>query len=338
MLSAIRPVRWGLLAPTSRVARLAVVPALAASPTARVVAAASQSAAPSQLGWLGADRVHRGYQEVLDDPAVEVVYVPLPNSLHKEWSCRAAEAGKHVLCEKPLAPTQADALAMASAARGAGVVLMEAYMTPFHPRSAVVGDLVGSGRLGDLRFLRASFTGVLAAADDHRWRPEMGGGCLLDLGIYCLAPLLAAAGRLPRRVAAAARQAPTGVDASFSGWLDFGEGLVGSFECSFEAPERQQMELVGTEASLVAERAFTPGPADDRFTLVERDGRRQVIPTGGGDPYLGMIEHMGAVVRGDEQLRRPAEDSVELAGMVDQLRARASAGPAVVAARVGGRR
>lgn len=320
------PVRWGVLAPTSTVARLAVLPALAASAGARLVAAASQSCPPDQLGWLAADRVHDGYQEVLDDPDVEVVYIPLPNSLHREWTCRAVQAGKHVLCEKPLASTGADALAMARAARAAGMVLMEAYMTPFHPRSMAVGELVSSGRLGELRFMRAAFTGVVTRSGDHRWQPEMGGGSLLDLGIYCLAPLLGAAGRLPRRMAAAARETPAGVDASFAGWVDFGDGLAGSFECSFEAPERQQLELVGTEAALAVERAFTPGPGDDQMVLTGRDGSRNALVSGAGDPYLGMIEHMGAVVRGDAHLRRPPEDSVELAGVVDQLRELAGVG------------
>ncbi len=307
-------------------ARLAVLPALSASAGARLVAAASQSCRPDQLGWVAADRVHDGYHELLEDPEVEVVYVPLPNSLHREWTCRAIRAGKHVLCEKPLGPTRADAAVMATAAQDAGVILMEAYMTPFHPRSVAVGDLVGSGRLGELRFVRSAFTGVLTRTDDHRWRPEMGGGSLLDLGIYCLAPLLGAAGRRPRRMVAAARETALGVDASFGGWVDFGEGLAGSFECSFELPERQQLELVGTEAALLVERAFTPGPADDQMVLTGRDGGRETIATGGGDPYLGMIEHLGAVVRGDEELRRSPEESVELAGVIDQLRELAGMG------------
>ena len=218
-------------------------------------------------------RAYRSYAALLDDPDVEAVYVPLPNSLHRTWVERAALAGKHVLCEKPLAPTAADAAAMASASAAAGVTLLEAYMTPFHPRAAAIDALVRGGRLGDLRFARAAFTGVLDRPDDHRWRPDMGGGALLDVGIYCVAPLLAAAGRPPVRVAAAASMATSGVDASFSGWLDFGDGFTAAIECSFEAPERQSLELVGTEAAVLVDRAFTPGPEDIAFTLRGRDGR-----------------------------------------------------------------
>ena len=202
------PLRWGVIGATSWVAAKAVIPAIVASPRARLVAVASQgtNAPPSGDGL----RTYQSYAALLDDPDVEAVYVPLPNSLHRTWVERAALAGKHVLCEKPLAPTAADATAMASASAAAGVTLLEAYMTPFHPRAAAIDALVRSGRLGDLRFARAAFTGVLDRANDHRWRPEMGGGALLDVGIYCVAPLLVAASRPPLRVEAAAAMATSG--------------------------------------------------------------------------------------------------------------------------------
>jgi predicted dehydrogenase len=267
------PLSWGVIGATSWVAVKAVIPAIVGSPKARLVAVASQSAntPPSADGR----RTYRSYAALLDDPDVEAVYVPLPNSLHRTWVERAALAGKHVLCEKPLAPTAADAAAMASASAAAGVTLLEAYMTPFHPRAAAIDALVRGGRLGDLRFARAAFTGVLDRPDDHRWRPDMGGGALLDVGIYCVAPLLVAAGRSPVRVEAAASMATSGVDASFSGWLDFGGGFTAAIECSFDAPERQSLELVGTEAAVLVDRAFTPGPEDVAFALRGRDGRVQ---------------------------------------------------------------
>jgi predicted dehydrogenase len=311
------------------VARQAVLPAIAASPGARLVAAASERA-PDGAARLGAQRSYRAYGALLDDPDVEAVYVPLPNSRHREWVERAAAAGKHVLCEKPLAPTAADAEAMAAACAAAGVTLLEAYMTAFHPRAAAVAALVASGRLGALRFARAAFTGVLRRTDDHRWRPEMGGGALLDVGIYCVAPLLAAARRRPDRVEAAARLAMSGVDASFSGWLDFGEGLTATIECSFEVPERQTLELVGTEAAVLVERAHTPGPEDVGFTLRHRDGRTETIAAGGTDPYRAMIEHFQAVVRGERRPLRPVADSIAVLDVLDRLRAAAGLTPAPI--------
>ncbi len=319
MPAPARPVGWGVIGATSQVAQKAVLPAIAASPGARLVAVASESAADGGAGCFEPRRAHRAYDAVLDDPEVEAVYVPLPNSLHRPWVVRAAAAGKHVLCEKPLAPTVADAEAMAAACERAGVALGEAYMTPFHPRAIALDTLVASGRLGALRFARAAFTGVLDRADDHRWRPEMGGGSLLDVGIYCLAPLLAAAGRTPARVEASATLAKSGVDASFSGWLDFGDGFTATIECSFDAPERQFLEIVGTEASVVLDRAYTPGPADTAMTLRLRDGRVECIVTAGADPYREMIEHFHAVVRGGVP-RRPCAASITLLAVLERLR------------------
>ena len=320
---AALPVGWGVIGATSQVARKAVLPAIVASPGACLVAVASESAEDGGAGCFEPLRAHRAYNAVLDDPEVEAVYVPLPNSLHREWVVRAAAAGKHVLCEKPLAPTVADAEAMAAACESAGVTLLEAYMTPFHPRAAALDALVASGWLGAPRFARASFTGVLDRHDDHRWRPEMGGGALLDLGIYCVAPLLTAAGRTPARVEASATLAKSGVDVSFSGWLDFGDGFTATIECSFDAPERQFLEIVGTEASLLVDRAYTPGPADTTITLRRRDGRVEEIAAGGADPYREMIEHFQAIVRGGAVARRSCATSITLLAVVDRLRAAA---------------
>jgi D-xylose 1-dehydrogenase (NADP+, D-xylono-1,5-lactone-forming) len=311
---------WGVIGATSQVAQRAVLPAIVASARARLVAVASERAADGGCVRFGATRVHRTYAALLDDPEVDAVYVPLPNSLHREWVERAAEAGKHVLCEKPLAPTAADAEAMAAVCAGAGVTLVEAYMTPFHPRAEASAALVASGRLGALRFARAAFTGTLDRRDDHRWRPEMGGGALLDVGIYCIAPLLAAAGRPPARVEAAASLTKSGVDASFSGWLDWGDGFTAAIECSFDAPERQSLEIVGTEGALLVDRAYTPGPDDVTIALRHRDGRLEEIVAGGSDPYRAMIDHFAAVVCGESEPRRSCADSIVLLSVVERLR------------------
>ena len=315
-----------MIGATSYVAQKAVLPAIVASPGARLVAVASERAADGGARF-GAARAYRAYTALLDDPEVEAVYVPLPNSLHREWVERAAAAGKHVLCEKPLAPTAADAEAMGAACAAAGVTLLEAYMTPYHPRARAIEALVASSRLGALRFARTAFTGVLDRRDNHRWRAEMGGGCLLDVGIYCVAPLLAAAGRPPTRVVAAASLAKSGVESSFSGWLDWGDGFAAVIECSFDAPERQSLEIVGTEAAVLVDRAHTPGPADVAFVLRNRDGRVENIVAGGADPYQAMIEHFQSVVRGAAQPYRSCADSIALLTVLEHLREAAGLAP-----------
>ncbi|MHB1487949.1 MAG: Gfo/Idh/MocA family protein [Acidimicrobiales bacterium] len=316
-----QPLRLGVIGVTSRIARLALIPAITASPLTELAAVASTSQAPDLLTRRhpqGA-RYHDTYEGLLADPDVEAVYIPLPNSLHRIWTERAAQAGKHVLCEKPLAPTAPDARAMARACQKAGVVLMEAYMTPFHPRSQALADLVASGRLGSLTSARSAFTGILSRPDDHRWRPEMGGGALLDVGIYCLSPLLSAAGRFPRALSAAARITDAGVDSTFNGWLDFGSGLSGYFECSFEVPERQVVELVGTQATVRSERVFTPGPELGILTVTPRNGPPESIEVAGADPYRNMLEHFVDVVRHKVRPHRTPEDSIALAHLVDKL-------------------
>jgi D-xylose 1-dehydrogenase (NADP+, D-xylono-1,5-lactone-forming) len=323
---AARPVGWGVIGATANIAQLAVLPALAASPSSRLVAVASASAPDGGYADFGAERVLASYAAVLDDADVEAVYVPLPNSLHAEWTIRAAEAGKHVLCEKPLASTALEAGAMAAACDAAGVLLFEAYMTPFHPRSERFEAILRSGRLGELRFARTAFTGVLRDAGNHRWSPAMGGGALLDVGIYCLAPLLLAAGRSPVKLAASAVTTASGVDSSFAGWLDFGRGMTASFECSFETPERQRIEVVGTEGALTMERTFTPGVDDTALTIADRSGAVETIECGGGDPYLRMVEHVSAVVRGRESARRTPSDAIEVATLIDRLRVVAEGG------------
>lgn len=315
------PVRWGVLGATSRVAQLAVLPALAASPSSTITAVASHSERDG-TGYetFGATRTYGSYHDVLTDPEVEAVYLPLPNAFHAQWSVRAAEAGKHVLCEKPLATAAAEAQEVIEACEELGVHLMEAYMTPFHPRHALLEHVVKSRRLGVLRFARATFTGVLEDPEDHRWRPENGGGALLDVGIYCLAPLLAAAGRVPVETASAGMLTLTGVDTTFQGFLDFGKGFAATVECSFEAPERQILELVGKDARVVVDRAFTPGPDDTTIQLTRRGGEVEVLESAGGDPYQAMVEHFAAVVRGRETMRRPPAKSLELLRILDQLR------------------
>jgi xylose dehydrogenase (NAD/NADP) len=311
------PVGWGVIPTTSMVAQKAVLPALAASSKARLVAVASRSP-PGET--FGARRSYHRYDSLLEDPDVEVVYLALPNHLHGEWTARAAAAGKHVLCEKPLARSAAEATTMAAACRDAGVLLAEAYMTPFHPRSALQEDILRSGRLGRLQSAHAAFTGMLDRPDNHRWQPDSGGGALLDLGVYVIAPLLVASGRPPHHVAAAARMTDAKVDAWCGAWLDFGDGFSAAVECSFEAPERQILEVVGTAASMRTARSFTPGPDDTAIELLHGDGRTETVRTDGADCYREMVDHFSGVVRDGIELRRTPFDAVAVLAVLDRIR------------------
>ncbi|HXG36689.1 MAG TPA: Gfo/Idh/MocA family oxidoreductase [Dehalococcoidia bacterium] len=317
--------RWGVLGVSGLVGRLAVLPALQASPTAELVAIASRSAerAAAEASRFGARRSYASYQPLLADPEVEAVYIPLPNALHREWALKAAAAGKHVLCEKPLSCSAADAREMAEACARAGVVLMEAFMTPFHRRFQEALALAERGELGELRFIRTVFSFPASDPGNHRWLKEMGGGSLLDVGVYCLTPAIVLAGRPPRKLAAARVEASSGVDASFSGWLDFGDGLTASFETSFQAPERQLLEVTGTRARLWLERAFTAGPLDTDIHIQHANGDGEILRSLANDSYLAMVEHFAAVVRGKASIQRPPSDSILVLELMERLEAAA---------------
>ena len=330
MSAAPAPVRWGVIGTTSWVARDAVLPALAASPTAELCAVASRdpAAAAGVAARFGGARVHRTYDDLLDDPAVEAVYIPLPNALHADWTLRAAAAGKHVLCEKPLATSLADAQRIVDACARAGVVLAEACMTPYHPRNDAWLEICTTGELGELISVDTVFSFPLEDAANHRWQPEMGGGALLDVGVYTLAPLLTL-GTDPVLTDAVARRARSGVDASTLGRLrlsrDTEAAVVGSFLCAFEAPELQRLEVVGTRAALLVDRPFTAGPEDRDILLRGRDGHTEVRTVAGANSYLGMVENVAAVIRGLAVLRRPPHEVLATIAMLDRVAARCAA-------------
>ena len=304
------PLRWGVLGGSSRIARNAVIPALTGSDRHEVVAVASR----------GADGGFASYDELLARPDVEIVYNPLPNGMHREWCERAFAAGKHVLCEKPLGMNEADATAIFAAADEAGCTVVEAYMTPFHPQSELLEGLVQGGRLGDVRSVHASFTFTLDHPDDHRFT-RLGDGALLDVGIYCTAPILRWADREPVTVAATARRNEAGVVTTVSAWLDFGEGLTGSFEVSFEQPFRQVLEVVGNRGAVRLGRAFVPGRADTEVNLVQVDGSVETLYCEPGDPYEGLVDHVHAVLRDGVSPRHGRHQTLAVARLLDRVRA-----------------
>lgn len=315
--------RIGVLGATSMVHRLAWRGAIRATDGVRLVHEASRS--PDALPELDGVRRSGSYEAVLADDDVDVVYIPLPNHLHEEWVLTCAAAGRHVVCEKPLAVDRASAQRMVDACADAGVVLLEAYMSPFHPRSVAVQQAVADGVLGGpLRHAEARFDGVLDT-DNHRWAVANGGGALLDLGIYCLEPMLTAMGwdgeEQPVEVAASARRAGDGVDEATAALLTWADGTTMAFHVDFAGPERQRLELIGPTAAIeVPERHATPGPDDHGYRLRDREGEVTVVDTAGDDCYRGLVAHVRDVLVHGAAAQRPAERSVALAGLLDLVR------------------
>jgi len=311
------PVGFGVIGARSMVATNAVMPAIDASRHARLTAVAALGG-PVPERW--SDLTVGGYDDVLTHPDVDAVYIPLPNGLHRAWAERAAAAGKHVLCEKPIAPSAADASAMAAACDAAGVVLAEAWMTPFDARWRHVVDTARDGGLGEIVDIDTSFAFTMAASDNYRWSPEQGGGALLDVGIYCLGPIVALWGSEPDVVDATARWDRRGVDARTEATLEWADGRRARVRCSFVDDEEQRIEFVGTSASLVVDgHAHTGGSDATAFVVASADEtvrREAVVPS---DPYLGMVDAFARTVRGETAWLRPMHESIELLQLLERI-------------------
>lgn len=284
--------RWGVIS-TANIGRWAVNPAIQASNNGELLAVASRHPDMAQdfaTKW-NIPRHFGNYADLLDDPEVDAVYIPLPNSLHCEWVIRAAHAGKHILCEKPLGLTAAECHEMSAAANANNVTFMEAFMYRFHPRTERVLELVKEGVVGDLKMIRSVFTFRLTNPDNIRLQPELGGGSLMDVGCYCINVSRTMAGREPVEVQAFATRALSGVDDMMAGTLRFADGLLATFECGLNTKRRETYEVAGTEAYLRIPDAFLPGKED---VVIEefRDGQDPVIYTIAGiDEYQCMVEH-----------------------------------------------
>lgn len=289
----------GILGANSWIANAAVIPAINECPHAMLAASGARSGP-------------RSYTDVLSDPDVDAVYIALANGEHLEWVERAAEAGKHVLCEKPLAVSAREARRMFAACDAAGVVLAEAYMTPFHPLSIAIATLITARELGEIRHVTSHFTFPLARPEagteiNYRWLPEQGGGALLDVGIYCLDPvqkILSGELRIETQVVSA----DTGIDLTTSAWLRSSSGASASVLMSFELPENQSLVIDGTAGSLRVDRPFTPGTDGSIFQVVRPDGRCDEYRIEGANCYTLMIEAFVEAVRGSKPWPRSSAE------------------------------
>jgi len=268
-------VRWGVLS-TARIATEKVIPGIRRSTTGEVVAIASRDAARARASAdaLGIPRIHGSYEALLADPGVDAIYIPLPNHLHAEWSIRALEAGKHVLCEKPLALSAADADRMAHAASSSGRLLMEAFMYRHHPSWVAVQELVAGGRIGRLQAVDSWFSYFLDDPANIRNVLEYGGGALYDIGCYSVSLSRLLFGAEPAEVAAAIVRDPvSGVDTLTTGHMVFPGGLA-SFTCATQVEPDQRVHVYGTDGRIEIEIPFNIPP--DRPT--------RIFVTQGGDP------------------------------------------------------
>jgi predicted dehydrogenase len=312
--------RWGILS-TANIGRAAVIPAIHKSTNGEVIAVASRDAHRAQE-FAAANRIphaHGSYQALLDDERIDALYIPLPNSLHRDWTIRAVEAGKHVLCEKPLGLSAAECDAMATAADAAGVACMEAFMYRFHPRIDRALDLIAQGAIGTLRSLYAVFTFKVTKPDNIRLNPELGGGALMDVGCYCINVGRTIMRSEPEEVHAVALWTDRGVDEQMVGMLRFEGGLVLQFDCALSLERRECFRVAGTDGQLEITDAYLPGTGD--VTIEEYHGPRARTShsVAGVDEYQLMVEHFAECALAGAAVRYPLSEAAANMRVIEAL-------------------
>ena len=309
-------VAWGVIS-TARINEL-VLAGARESDRVDILAVASRDRARAEAYARehGIERAYGSYEELLADRDVEAVYVSLPNSLHVEWSIRALAAGKHVLCEKPLARSPNAAEEAFDAAAAAGRLLMEAFMYRHNPQTRMIAHLVAEGAVGRLRLLRSSFSFPLADAANVRMLAELDGGSLMDVGCYCVNGSRMLAGE-PEHVYGEQVLATTGVDIAFHGTMRFADDVVAQFDSSFAAPARQGLEVVGEDGVLVAE---APWRMDWGGSVFLRRGERvEQVDVERADSYRLELENMCDAIRGAAEPLLGRDDAVGQARAIDAL-------------------
>ena len=300
--------RWGFLS-TARINQALLSPLRSSARNElTTVASRDRERAQAYANERNIPRVFGSYEAMLADPDVDVIYNPLPNSMHMEWTIKAAQAGKHVLCEKPLAITVEEVDAITAAAQQAGVVVMEAFMYRHHPQTLKVKELVESGAIGKLQLIRGSFTFNISDENDVRLNSSLGGGSIWDIGCYPISYARLIAGAEPVEVFGWQKTgAASGVDESFFGQLHFSNDVYAQFDSGFRTPQRTHLELVGDKGSITVKVPFTP-KLNEEIILTNGD-EKQVIITPGEELYLGEVENMADAILNGKATRMSLADS-----------------------------
>jgi len=289
--------RWGILSTAHIATKVAKAIERAHGATAVAVASRSMEKAKAWADKHGIPKAHGSYQALLEDPEIDAVYIPLPPALHREWVLQAAQYGKHILCEKPLAKNTAESIEMVEVCRKAGVQLMDGVMWVHHDRSdRMKQDL---SRLGKLRRVTASFSFCWDVIPEKNIRldPALAGGCLGDLGYYCARAIWWAYGELPSKVYATARYV-NDVEMNLSAMLWFSDERMASFDCGFDTQMRQWLEVAGTRGSLVCDDFVLPwSESKARWWLHDGTGRGEERSVPDCVQEVRMIEHFSELVR-----------------------------------------
>jgi D-xylose 1-dehydrogenase (NADP+, D-xylono-1,5-lactone-forming) len=311
-------VAWGLLstAPINR----KILDAAHDSDQVEVIAVGSRETerAEAYAREHGISRAYGSYDALLADPDVEAVYVSAPNGLHIEWTLRALETGKHVLCEKPMSRRAGEVERVFDVADSAGLVVSEGFMWRHHPQTAKLVQLIENGAIGALRLVRVGFSFPLEierSPDDARFSAELDGGAMMDLGCYCVSAIRLVAGE-PQTLAGKQVVGPTGVDVTFAGAFTHAGDVLSHFDCSFVVPRRAELEVLGEEGSLFL---TTPFVITSPGIELRRDGGVKQVVVEQADSYRLELDNVGAAIRGEAPLLLGRKDAVAQAQMIEAL-------------------
>ena len=322
------PIRWGILS-TARIARRSVGPGIgkARNGVLRAVASRSPERAREFAAALEIPRAYGSYEELLADPGIDAVYIPLPTSLHHRWVIAAAQAGKHVLVDKPFAVDAAEAVEMVDACRAAGVQLIEGFMYRYDPRHSRLRELVAEGAVGELRQVSTAFCfPITRDAANVRLSTELAGGALGDLGTYCVSVSRLHMGGEPRRLVARMTDDPEfGVDFDGNALLEFDQGRAAMVAFSFQTSRRHFLELVGTEGTLRVERHVL---APEESTSIEIQTVRGTVTERFApfDSYQAEVENLGDAIRGEAAPLVDGDEAIRQMRVLDAVRESARSG------------
>jgi D-xylose 1-dehydrogenase (NADP+, D-xylono-1,5-lactone-forming) len=319
------PVKWGILS-TAAINRK-VIPGAHASENVDLIAVASrdkQRAEAYAREW-GIERAYGSYEALLEDADVEAVYISLPNNLHCEWSIRSLEAGKHVLCEKPMSKRVADVAKAFDAAEKNSRLLMEAFMYRHNPQTRRLRDLVDEGAIGDLLLIRSCFSYSLHDPENIRLRTDVDGGALMDVGCYCVSGSRFLAGE-PEQVYGQQLLGSTGTDSVFTATMRFFGNIIAQFDCGTSLPERDELEAIGTDGSLFLD---DPWHCEQPVIELRRDGQTRQIEVELADSYALELENLSDAIRGDAEPLLGREDAVGQARTIEALFQSAATGQPV---------
>jgi predicted dehydrogenase len=324
----MRRVRWGILS-TAKIGTQKVIPAMQRSELCEIVAISSRDAVAAERAAkeLKIPRAHGSYEALLADPEVDAIYNPLPNHLHVLWSIRALEAGKHVLCEKPLGLSAADAEKLVVTAGSLpGLKVMEAFMYRQHPQWQKAKELVDAGGVGELRSVQCSFSYHNVDSSNIRNSVAAGGGGLMDIGCYCISVARFIFGREPERVCGWVEHDPSfGTDRFASGLLDFGTG-TSTFTCSTQLAPYQRVNILGTEGRIEVEIPFNAPPDRPCRIWHERAGKIEEITFPVCDQYMLQGEAFSRSILEDTPVPTPLADAVANMRVIEAIKQSAASG------------